>query len=390
MKNNGVAMPEAVAPVNGTSKPVSFFDPNGPARILVVDDQVTNIQIVGSILGGLDHEIIPASDGATALKRLALRKPDLILLDLLMPDMDGCEVCFQMKQNREWRDIPVVFLSAADDKDLIVRAFEAGGVDYITKPFNHAELISRVRTQLALKSARDRLKQLAEDKDELLGILAHDLKNHVGGMKMSAELMQRQIERFNDDRLNKLSDNILRSSSQLLAFVKEFLANAAADYGFVAKLAPVHFAQVADNVIQQHLVAAKQKRLEIKADFSPDDDCMVMADASALDQVLDNLLSNAIKFSPPGKHIFVSVKPGDAGVECVIRDEGPGFTEEDKARMFHRYARLSARPTGGEPSTGLGLSIVRKLVRAMRGELVCESTPGQGAKFTIQLPKTKD
>ena len=108
-----------------------------------------------------------------------------------MPGMDGCEVCRQLKENPDWKDIPVIFLSAADDKDLIVRALDSGGVDYITKPFNQAELISRVRTQLALKTARDRLKQLAEDKDELLGILAHDLKNYLGGINMSAELLQR-------------------------------------------------------------------------------------------------------------------------------------------------------------------------------------------------------
>lgn len=383
---NGAAVLELAPPVNGPAKMAPQFDSATPARVLVVDDQVTNIQIVGSILGNLDFEIIPASDGVTALKRLALRKPDLILLDLLMPDMDGCEVCYQVKQNREWRDIPVVFLSAADDKDLIVRALEAGGVDYITKPFNHAELISRVRTQLALKNARDRLRQLAEDKDELLGILAHDLKNHVGGMKMSAEIMRGQVEKLHDERLNKLSENIFRSSSQLLAFVKEFLANAAADYGFSAKIAPVNFANVANNVIQQHLVAAKQKNLELKIEFSAEDS-MVLADASALEQVLDNLISNAIKFSPGGRKIFVSLKPNLTHVECVVGDEGPGFTGEDKARMFHRYTRLSARPTGGEPSTGLGLSIVRKLVRAMHGELILESEPGRGAKFTIQLPK---
>src|SRR5580693_8280355 len=195
----------------------------GPARILVVDDQSANVQIVGTILGNLGHEIIPASDGATALKRVALRIPDLILLDLLMPGMGGCEVCRQLKENPEWKDIPVIFLSAADDKDLIVRALDSGGVDYITKPFNQAELISRVRTQLVLKSARDRLKQLAEDKDELLGILAHDLKNHLGGMNTSAGLLCRQMTRFNDDRVTRLAENIFRTSGQSLAFVKEFL-----------------------------------------------------------------------------------------------------------------------------------------------------------------------
>ncbi len=126
--------------------------------------------------------------------------------------------------------------------------------------------------------------------------------------------------------------------------------------------------------------------MEIQTEF-PVDDTMVFADASALDQVLDNLVSNAVKFSPPGKRVFVSIRAAGKNIECVVRDEGPGITAADKARMFRRYGRLSARPTGGEPSTGLGLSIVHKLVRAMGGELACESNPGQGAAFTIRLPR---
>ncbi len=357
-----------------------------PARILVVDDQPTNIQVVGSALGGLGHEIIPACDGPTALKRLALRPPDLILLDLLMPGMDGWEVCRQLKANPDWKDIPVIFLSAADNKDFIVRALEAGGVDYITKPFNQAELISRVRTQLVLKAARDRLRQLAEDKDELLGMLAHDMNNYLGGMNMSAELLHEGIDRLKDERLAKLSGNILRSTAQLLAFMKEFLANAATDYGFTPKPAALNLADVATAVVQQYQEAARRKKIEIRTDFSSADPT-VLADASALDQVLDNLLSNALKFSPSGKRVFVSVHPLEHQVECVIRDEGPGFTADDKGRMFRRYGRLSARPTGGEPSTGLGLSIVRKLVQAMNGELSCESNPGQGTAFAIRLPR---
>jgi two-component system sensor histidine kinase/response regulator len=108
--------------------------------------------------------------------------------------------------------------------------------------------------------------------------------------------------------------------------------------------------------------------------------------ADALNQVLDNLVSNAVKFSPAGKKILVAVQPVAGRVECRVQDEGPGFTEQDKARMFRRYGRLSARPTGGEPSTGLGLSIVKKLVQAMGGELTFEDTPGGGATFTFGLP----
>jgi two-component system sensor histidine kinase/response regulator len=356
------------------------------ACVLVVDDQPANIQIVGSVLGKLGHEIVPAADGATALKRLAVRAPDLILLDVLMPGMDGFEVCRQFKANPEWRDIPIIFLSAADDKELIVRALNAGGVDYITKPFNQAELVSRVRTQLALKSARDRLAQIAQDKDELIGILTHDLKNHIGGISMSAALLYRRVEPLHDGKTTQLSENILRSSEQLLAFVKEFLANAAADYGFKLKFEPVDVGKIATAVVREYQELARRKRLEIHLDFAPETG-RALADPLALDQVLDNLVSNALKFSPPDKRVFVSVRNLDRQIECQVRDEGPGFQAEDREKMFRRYGRLSARPTGGEPSTGLGLSIVRKFVQAMHGELLCAGTPGTGATFTVRLPR---
>jgi two-component system sensor histidine kinase/response regulator len=357
-----------------------------PARILVVDDQPANIQIIGTMLGALGHEIVPAGDGATALKRIAMRAPDLILLDLLMPVMDGFEVCRQIKADPNWRDIPVIFLSAADDKELIIRALDSGGIDFITKPFSHAELICRVRTQLTFKATRDRLAQIAEDKDELIGILAHDLKNSLGGMNMSAELLHGQVKRYDDGRLLNLSENLLHTSAQSLAFVKEYLANAASDQGFVPRLDVFNLADAAGRVVWRYQEAARRKQIQIQTDF-PDEDSSVLADSSALDQVLDNLVSNALKFSPPDKNIFVSVHPANGRVECVVRDEGPGFTEADKARMFRRYGRLSARPTGGEPSTGLGLSIVRKLVQLMNGDLVCESNEGQGAAFRFRLPR---
>jgi two-component system, sensor histidine kinase and response regulator len=383
---NSNAQPVIAPAEENFAAPVSALpDEMRPARILVVDDQPANVQIVGAVLGKLGHEIIPASDGATALKRVALRMPDLILLDLLMPGMNGFEVCLQLKLNPEWKEIPVIFLSAADDKDMIVRALNAGGVDYITKPFNQAELISRVRTQLALKTARDQLKQLAEDKDELLGILAHDLKNFLGGISMSADLMSGQIKMFNDERLTQLTDNMVRSSALAMAFVKEFLANSATDHGIALKPAAVNLTEIAAAAVGQYQEAARRKKIKIQTDF-PAEAILVLADIFALDQVLDNLISNALKFSPPDKQIFVSVRPAANRAECVIRDEGPGFTADDKEKMFRRYARLSARPTGGEPSTGLGLSIVRKLVQAMDGELSCESVPGNGAAFTVRLP----
>ena len=368
------------------NRPAQPFTEAVRARILVVDDQPANLEVVGAVLGRLGHEIIPAADGPTALKRLALGKPDLILLDMLMPGMGGHEICTQVMANPEWRDIPVIFLSAADDKDFVVRALGAGAVDYITKPFNQAELISRVRTQVALKAARDQLKQLAEDKNELAGILTHDLVDYLGGMNRDAESLLGHIKKFDNERLTLLAENIFRSSNSSLAFVKEFVANTAADRGRDLKPAAINLSDAAAAVIRQYQTAAQHKQLAIQSNF-PAETVMVLADALALGQTLDNLVSNAIKFSLPGRQLFVAVKAtGDRG-ECVVRDEGPGFTAEDKTRMFRRYGRLSARPTGGEASTGLGLSIVHRLVREMKGELSCDSVPGNGAAFTVRLPR---
>jgi two-component system sensor histidine kinase/response regulator len=363
-----------------------IIEPN-TGCLLVIDDQETNIQVVGAVLGKLGFEILPATSGPEALKRLSIRRPDLILLDLLMPEMDGFELCQRIRENPDWAEIPVIFVSSADDKELIVRAFESGGVDYITKPFNHAELISRVRTHVALKSARDELKQLAEDKDELIGVLTHDLKSHLGGMDMSAQVLRDCTTELDNPQLRLMAENISNSSSLMLTFVKEFLANASADHGLSIKPEPISLKEAASRAVRNHQEAARRKQLVFQTVLQGNG-VLVQADAAALEQVLDNLVSNAIKFSPPGRQIRVTVRePGDRYVECQVQDEGPGFTEDDKARMFRRYARLSARPTGGEPSTGLGLSIVKKLVLAMNGELACESAAGNGATFAFRLPK---
>lgn len=363
---------------SGVSSPVTF-------RVLVVDDQPANIQVVGNVLGKLGYEIVPAADGASALKRMALRQPDLILLDVIMPGMSGFEVCRQIRENPAWKDIPVIFVSAADDKDLVVRAFNDGGVDYVTKPFNHAELVSRVKTHLMLKAARDQLYQLAEDKDELMGILAHDLKNHLSGMQLSAQLLKDRIDSQTDAKTVRLVDNMYRSTGQLLSFVKEFLANASVDHGSELTRQRVNFAETITEAVQEYQEAAARKNLRLNL-FLPDTETIIYGDTMALNQVLDNLISNAVKFSFPDKEINITVRCVEECIECTIQDQGPGFTPEDKQKMFRRYGRLSARPTGGEPSTGLGLSIVKKLVQEMGGDVACESQVGAGATFTLRLP----
>src|SRR5579863_4371459 len=224
--------------------------------LLVVDDQEANIQLLGSMLGRLGFEILPATDGRQALKRLSVRQPDLILLDLLMPGMDGFQVCKQIQEHPEWAEIPIIFLSASDDKNLIVRALESGGVDYITKPFNKLELISRVRTQLMLKTTRDHLKRLAQDKEELLGMISHHLQNHLAGMNMSAQLLMDRARGGQDQKMLLMAENIRTSSNQMRTFVKSFLANAAADHSLNLKLEFVDLAAAVSCAVARYTDAA--------------------------------------------------------------------------------------------------------------------------------------
>jgi two-component system, sensor histidine kinase and response regulator len=356
------------------------------ARILVVDDQVSIAKLLVTILGPLGYEIISVTSGRLALETLEGQAVDLILLDVLMPEMDGFKICHRIRLQPQLAEVPIIFLSAADDKTFIVRALEAGAVDYVTKPFNEAELISRVRTHLALKQTRDRLSRLAEDKDELLGILAHDLKNHLGGMQMSAQLMHDRAVVLADSRLNRVSSNILDASNQMLSFVKEFLANAAADRGIPLNLEGVSLSEAAAAAVQRYSEAARRKSLKFHEDFRLDTP-LVLADERALDQVIDNLVSNAVKFSPAGKSIWLNIATIAGGfLEFRVRDEGPGCDANDREQMFARYRRLSARPTAGEPSTGLGLSIAKRHVDAMMGTLHVESEPGMGSTFILRMP----
>jgi two-component system, sensor histidine kinase and response regulator len=353
-------------------------------NILIVDDQEENLRMVGNVLTMMSYNVSLAKSAEQAMQVLSESSPDLILLDVMMPDVDGLAACRRIKADPRWESIPVIFLSAADDKNLIVQALETGGVDYVTKPFNMAELVSRVRTQLALKNANDQLRVLAEDKDEILGILTHDLKNSLAGMRLSAGLLQTRIAEM-PPRCAPLVGNIVNATERMLAFVKEFLANQHAEHLQIRKQA-VNLCDVVSGLAASHQSAAEAKKIELTSHL-PKNVVWVEADLEGLRQVLENLVSNAIKFTPEGGKVEITVeRPKTGTVKCVVRDTGPGFTKEDRAKMFRRYGRLSAQPTGDEPSTGLGLSIVKRLVDGMGGTIALAEETGPGAVFVVSLP----
>ncbi len=360
--------------------------------VLVVDDIAQNIQVVGSILTEAGYEVMPARSGAEALERVRIQKPHLILLDLMMPDMDGLEVARRLKSDPATDDIPIIFLTASNELDHLVRAFATGAVDYVTKPFNAAELLSRVRTHMDLKMARDalkfqaqRLQELNEEKNGLLSIAAHDLRNPLTNVLGLVDLIREEIGDSQTETRENL-DLIRGTATHMLRLVKDLLDVNAIELGG-RELHPetLSLCDIAASVVDQTRRRAASKGQKIHLELATSA-CSVSMDPEAALQVVDNLVSNAVKYSPPGKTIWLRVKSSGQKVSLEVEDEGPGLTEQDLTRVFSKFARLSSKPTGGESSTGLGLSIVKSLVEASGGRVWVESPPAKGAKFILELP----
>jgi len=364
------------------------------SHVLVVDDIPKNLQVVGTLLRNAGYELMPATNGADSLEGARMHLPDLILLDLMMPEMDGLEVCRRLKADPLTQPIPVIFLTASNEMEHLVKGFEVGAVDYVTKPFNPPELLARVRTHLELKHARDtivrhgqELTQLNEEKNEFMGIAAHDLRSPLNAVKGYTEMIREDPAMEQRER-DELLDRIHSATTGMAEMVQNLLdANRIERGELRLHLVPTDLSALAGSVTeaQRPCAAAKQQTLHLEATAVS---VTAPVDPNVMVQVLENLVSNAVKYSPPGRDIFVRLKKAATSARVEVRDEGPGLSAEDQKKLFGKFARLSAKPTGGEHSTWLGLSIVKKLVEAMNGRVWCESQPGQGATFIVEFPTT--
>lgn len=366
------------------SDAVSLVQDPANSHVLIVDDVAKNLQVVGTMLRNEGYEVMPAISGAQALERVQAEPPHLILLDLMMPEMDGLEVCRRLKADTATAQIPVIFLTASNEMEHLVSGFSVGAVDYITKPFNAPELLARVRTHLELQHARRRLREMNEEKNEFMGIAAHDLRSPLNAINGYAEMLLEDAKL--DEESIELVGRIGVASRRMVEMVQNLLDVNAIERGELnLKLQACDLSKIVASVVEAHSGKAALKQQSIES-MLPDSVSMVNADPILLVQVIENLISNAVKYSPPERKIFARVGNREDTVRFEVRDEGPGLSAEDQKKLFGKFARLSAKPTGGENSTGLGLSIVKKMVEAMNGRVWCESEPGNGATFFVELP----
>ena len=237
-----------------------------------------------------------------------------------------------------------------------------------------------------MEMLNESLRELNNEKNEFLGIVAHDLKNPLSNISMLAKVLHEEANTLAPVEVKEFSGDIQTTSKRMFDLITNLLDVNAIENKAV-RLTPIPFdlMEVAQYVASDYRGRAEAKQISMHVEIPPDN-TMVFADKSSTLQILDNLVSNAIKYSPPEKRIFIRVSKHDNAVLFEIQDEGQGLTESDKQKLFVKFARLSAQPTGGEHSTGLGLSIAKKLAEAMNGDIWCESEAGKGAKFVVKLP----
>lgn len=358
--------------------------------VLIVDDNPNNIQVVATSIAEYGYELGMAMSAKEAYKFLEESMPQLILLDVDMPEIDGYEVCSTLKKNPKYKDIPIIFLTVKDEKDDVVKAFDLGAVDYVVKPFNRKELISRIKTHLSLKKANDELQRknlelenAMKMKDEFLILMTHEFKTPINVIHASLQIIEKIYGHELGNRLKKYLGSIKLNSFRQLRLVNNLLDITRINTEhFKINKSNVDIVFISNSIVKSVDTYAKQKGLELN--FSSNVDNLEIAiDEEKYERILLNLLSNAIKFTPKDKSIYVNVSQRNNKAIITVKDEGIGIPKEKQGIIFERFVQVDNSLSRQAEGTGIGLALVKSMVNAMGGEVEVDSEFGKGSIFTV-------
>ena len=357
---------------------------NASGRILVVDDQPANLRVVSSLLSRHGYEVQTAPDGAEALAMLEARQPDLLLLDMLMPNMDGFALLGEIKQNPDLLRLPVVFLTVAQDRELLLRAFDSGAVDYVTKPFMPEELLARVNAHVGLKQTRDRLERIARERQELVNLVAHDLKNPLSSIWFASDMLVKNETK--PERIPRYHKMIHESAEDALGYIRRYLETQDTSRKAAEAAQSTGLRDVLDWIVARYAMQFEDRGVQLQA-RAPDAAPMVAIDGLVLRQVAENLITNAIKYAPDS-NVDISLRGGGVGFwQLLVEDRGPGIARDQQHALFRPFQRLAHAGKDDGRSSGLGLSLAKQIIVDLGGQLWYEDREGGGARFIIELPQ---
>jgi signal transduction histidine kinase len=355
--------------------------------ILIVDDTPANLRLLSGMLSEQGYKVRSVTSGQMALTAAKASSPDLILLDIKMPGMDGYEVCQRLKEREETHDVPIIFISALGEVGDKVKAFTVGGVDYVAKPFQLEEVLARVRTHIALRDAQKRLQTAKEELerqvqelDAFAHTVAHDLKSPLSSIMGYADLLAEVGEAMPKEELKENAELIVRGARKMSDIVENLLLLAGVRKGQV-ELRPIDMASVVSEARGRLARMIEDHKAEI---ILPEAWPVALGYGPWVEEVWANYLSNAIKYGGRPPRLELGATAGDdKAVRFWVRDNGPGISPENLSRLFMPFARIHQRQTEGH---GLGLSIVQRIVEKLGGQVGVESELGRGSVFSFTLP----
>jgi two-component system sensor histidine kinase/response regulator len=358
--------------------------------ILIVDDVPKNIQLLGSILKEESYELEFATSGKEALEWLDSKQFDLVLLDIMMPEMDGFEVCRRIKENPSTREVSVIFLTAKADFQSIIQGFEAGAVDYITKPYNRKELLIRVKTHLTMQRQRKQLELGTAFEKKIFSIIGHDLRSPMGNIRTyidafllaNPNLDENMVTLLKDIYL--LSDNAFNLLENLLNWAKSQSG------GIICRPITENISLLTEKVLTLFSLQAENKNIILN--FKGLNNITGFFDPELISVVIRNLISNAIKFTPRGGSINIStyykVTNDLKRLVLEISDTGTGMSPEIIDNLLNKNIHFTTYGTDNEKGSGLGFQLCKEFVALNSGHISINSTPGAGSSFYVSLPVT--
>lgn len=364
---------------------------NDPLRILVVDDEPSARYTLETLLFREGYDLTFAVSGYDALVRLGQLMPDVILLDVMMPGIDGFEVCRRIKADKRWQHIPVILVTALDTKDDIIRGLDAGADEFLSKPVNGPELRARVRSMLRIKKQFDELEATVHLREGLSHMIVHDMRSPLAVILMNACIVKAIVT---EPEYSERLDTIERETRRLDSFLNDMLMQAKMQENrLILNRSPVDVVQMVQMVREAYDAVARSAGICLVTEL-PQRKCQPMSlDASLFRRVLDNLLSNALKFSPPGSTVTIRVgyseieiegRPSRPQMRIQVLDEGPGIAQEHRDRIFDRFEIVSLKEKG-VPQVGLGLALCKLAVEAHGGRVFVGANEPQGSVFTVEI-----
>ena len=362
-------------------------------KILIVDDVMSNVLLLKVLLTNEKFAIATASNGRQALEQVEKENPDLVLLDVMMPDMSGFEVAQHLKSNPQTAEIPIIFLTALNSTADIVKGFQVGANDFISKPFNKEELIIRVTHQISLVAAKrlilsktEELQRTIAGRDKLYSVIAHDLRSPMGSIKMVLNMLILNLpfEKIGAEMYelltmaNQTTEDVFSLLDNLLKWTKSQIGKLNVVYQ------DVDLVEVTDGVIEIFSMVASLKKIRIR-EMKPEK-MMVNADIDMLKTVVRNLLSNAIKFSKENSEILVKMEEVNGMAVVSVQDHGCGISEEGQKKLLHADTHFSTFGTNNEEGSGLGLLLCKDFVVKNGGKLWFTSKEGEGSIFSFSIP----